>query len=136
MAKSLKDFVAEAKSRIREISAAEAAESVKKNPKTLILDVREPAEWATGHIPGALHVPRGMLEAKADLEYANREPALADRTTAIIIHCASGARSATRATSLAWPSWRESTPTRVFARQPPARSRSRIAAARGDPSPA
>jgi rhodanese-related sulfurtransferase len=94
MAKSLKDFVAEAKSRIREISAAEAAESVKKNPKTLILDVREPAEWATGHIPGALHVPRGMLEAKADLEYANREPALADRTTAIIIHCASGARSA------------------------------------------
>ena len=94
MAKSLKDFVAEAKSRIREISAAEAAESVKKNPKTLILDVREPAEWAAGHIPGALHVPRGMLEAKADLEYANREPALADRTTAIIIHCASGARSA------------------------------------------
>ena len=94
MPKSLKDFVAEAKSRIREIGAGEAAEAVKKNPKTLILDVREPAEWAAGHIPGALHVPRGMLEAKADLEYANREPALADRTTAIIIHCASGARSA------------------------------------------
>jgi rhodanese-related sulfurtransferase len=94
MPKSLKDFVAEAKSRIREIVAAEAADAVKKNPKTLILDVREPAEWAAGHIPGALHVPRGMLEAKADLEYPNREPALADRTTAIIIHCASGARSA------------------------------------------
>jgi rhodanese-related sulfurtransferase len=94
MAKSLKDFVADAKSRIREIGAAEAAEAVKKNPKTLILDVREPAEWAAGHIPGALHVPRGMLEAKADLEYANREPALADRGVSIIVHCASGARSA------------------------------------------
>ena len=95
MAKSLKDLVAEAKSRIREISAVDAAAAMKGSAKkTLILDVREPAEWAEGHIPGALHVPRGMLEAKADLEYANREPALADRTTAIIIHCASGARSA------------------------------------------
>ncbi|HUE37962.1 MAG TPA: rhodanese-like domain-containing protein [Candidatus Binatia bacterium] len=94
MPKSLKDLVTEAKTRIREISVAGAAEAVKKNPKTLILDVREPAEWSEGHIPGALHVPRGMLEAKADLEYANREPALADRSVPIIVHCASGARSA------------------------------------------
>jgi rhodanese-related sulfurtransferase len=95
MAKSLKDLVADAKSRIREISATDAAAAVRNSAKkTLVLDVREPAEWAEGHIPGALHVPRGMLEAKADLEYANREPALADRSTAIIVHCASGARSA------------------------------------------
>ena len=94
MPKSLKEFVADAKSRIREVSAADAAEAVKKNPKTLVVDVREPAEWAEGHIPGALHVPRGMLEAKADLEYANREPRLADRSQPIILHCASGARSA------------------------------------------
>ena len=94
MPKSLKDLVTEAKTRIREISVAGAAEAVKKNPKTLILDVREPAEWSEGHVPGALHVPRGMLEAKADLEYANREPALGDRSVPIIVHCASGARSA------------------------------------------
>ena len=94
MAKSLKDFVADAKSRVREVSAADAAAAAKQNSKTVILDVREPAEWSEGHIPGALHVPRGMLEAKADLEYANREPALADRSTSIIVHCASGARSA------------------------------------------
>src|ERR1051326_9376588 len=94
MAKSLKDLVGDAKRRIREIGATEAAEAVKKNPKILILDVREPAEWNEGHIPGALHVPRGMLEAKADLEYANREPRLADRSQTIIVHCASGARSA------------------------------------------
>ena len=62
MPKSLKDLVAAAKKRIREITAADAADAVKKSPKTLILDVREPGEWAEGHIPGALHVPRGMLE--------------------------------------------------------------------------
>jgi len=94
MPKSLKDLVAAAKSRIREITAADTAQAVKKNPKTLIVDVREPGEWAEGHIPGALHVPRGMLEAKADLEYANREPRLADRSVSIVVHCASGARSA------------------------------------------
>lgn len=101
MPKSLKDFVADAKSRVREISAADAAEAVKKNPKTLVVDVREPGEWAEGHIPGAIHVPRGMLEAKADLEYANREPRLADRSQPIILHCASGARSALGADVLA-----------------------------------
>lgn len=100
MAKSLKDLVADAKSRIREISAADADEAIKKNPDTLVLDVREPAEWAEGHVPGALLVPRGMLEAKADLEYANREPRLADRTQPIIVHCASAARSAMAAAVL------------------------------------
>jgi rhodanese-related sulfurtransferase len=94
MSKSLKGFVADAKSRIREISAADAAEAIKMNPETLVVDVREPAEWAEGHIPGALLVPRGVLEAKADLEYPNREPRLADRSQPIIVHCASAARSA------------------------------------------
>src|SRR5262245_62797138 len=76
MPKSLKDLVADAKTRIREISASDTAAAAKQNPRLLIVDVREPAEWAEGHIPGALLVPRGMLEAKADLEYANREPRL------------------------------------------------------------
>lgn len=93
MSKSLKDFVTDAKSRIREISAADAA-TLTSNPTVLILDVREPAEWAEAHLPGALHVPRGMLEAKADMDYPNREPRLADRGQTIIVHCASGARSA------------------------------------------
>ena len=78
MPKSLKDLVANAKTRIREISASDTAAAAKQDPRLLIVDVREPAEWAEGHIPGALLVPRGMLEAKADLEYANREPRLAE----------------------------------------------------------
>ena len=98
MPKSLKDFVTEAKSRIREVSAEDAAQ--RRERGVLILDVREPAEWSAGHVPGALHVPRGMLEAKADLEYAGREPRLADRAQEIVIHCASGARSALAADAL------------------------------------
>ena len=94
MGKSLKELVGDAKSRIRELSAAEAAEILSKDPSVLVLDVREPAEWAEGHIAGALLVPRGLLEAKADLEYAARETRLADRQRSIIAHCASGARSA------------------------------------------
>lgn len=94
MSKSLKDFVADAKTRIREISAADAAHAVAAHPSILIVDVREPAEWADGHLPNAVHVPRGLLEAKADLDYPAREPKLADRAQSIIVHCASGARSA------------------------------------------
>ena len=94
MSKSLKDFVADAKTRIREISATDAAQARAANPSLLIVDVREPAEWAEGHLPGAVLVPRGMLEAKADLDYPNREAKLSDRKQAVIVHCASGARSA------------------------------------------
>jgi rhodanese-related sulfurtransferase len=94
MAKTLKNLVTEAKSRIKEITVDEAAERIKTVPSTLILDVREPGEYSQGHIPGALNVPRGTLEAKADLEYPNREPRLLDRGQPIVVHCASGARSA------------------------------------------
>ncbi|MGH7897851.1 MAG: rhodanese-like domain-containing protein [Candidatus Binatia bacterium] len=94
MAKSLKELVAEAKGRIREVSAGEAAKAIEADRRILVLDVREPGEYAEGHIPGALNVPRGVLEPKADLEYPAREPRLADRGQPVIVHCASGARSA------------------------------------------
>lgn len=94
MAKSLKDLVNEVEPRIRELGVDDAATRVKQNAKVLILDVREPAEYAAGHIPGALNVPRGVLEAKADLEYSAREPRLEERNQEVIVHCASGVRSA------------------------------------------
>jgi len=93
MTKSLKDLVCEAKARIKETSAEEAAAQIKASSNVLILDVREPGEYAAGHIPNALNVPRGLLEPMADLEYPKREPRLEDRNQKIIVHCASGVRS-------------------------------------------
>ncbi|MCH8814093.1 MAG: hypothetical protein IH957_03205 [Chloroflexi bacterium] len=93
MAKSLKDLVSEAKARIKEPTAEEAAVQIKASANVLILDVREPGEYAAGHIPNALNVPRGLLEPMADLEYPKREPRLEDRNQKIIVHCASGVRS-------------------------------------------
>lgn len=97
MPKSLKDFVAEAKRSIREVTVEQANEQ---RTKAMMLDVREPGEVANGRIPGSLNVPRGMLEAKADLDYPNREARLADRAQPIVIYCATGGRSAMAAVAL------------------------------------
>ncbi|MGH7819099.1 MAG: rhodanese-like domain-containing protein [Candidatus Binatia bacterium] len=100
MPKSLKDFVAEAKNRVREVGVEEAAKQIESDASILVLDVREPGEYTERRIRGALNVPRGMLEAKADRDYPGREPRLQDRRQPIIVHCASGARSAMAAAVL------------------------------------
>ncbi len=96
---TLKDFVAEAKARITEITLEEALRRVREG-RGRVLDVREPAEYLKGAIPGAFHVPRGMLEAKADTEYEGRDPELQDRGQSWILVCKSGARSAMAAAAL------------------------------------
>lgn len=96
---SLKSLVAGAKLRIEEITVQEAAERLAAGAAR-VLDVREPAEYTQGTVADALHVPRGMLEAKADLEYEGREPELQDREQAFLIMCKSGARSALAADTL------------------------------------
>jgi len=91
MAKGLMDFAAEARAEVEEISTDEVS-SILGGP-VLLLDVREPGEVREGHLPGALSVPRGLLEAKADLNFPHREPRLSDRDQAIVVYCASGMRS-------------------------------------------
>ena len=59
-----------------------------------LMDVREPDEYAAGHIPGARNYPRGFLEVRADLEHYKRDPALADRSQKIVLYCGGGHRSA------------------------------------------
>ena len=58
-----------------------------------MVDVREPAEWEEGHIPGAKLIPRGLLEHKAADE-------LPERDERIVVHCAVGGRGALAAKSL------------------------------------
>ncbi len=60
------DMIKAARSRVRNLTVEEVAAALE-NPRVLVIDVREPAEIAAeGMIPGALAVPRGMLEFHAD----------------------------------------------------------------------
>jgi molybdopterin/thiamine biosynthesis adenylyltransferase/rhodanese-related sulfurtransferase len=58
------------------------------------VDVRRHDEWDEGHIPGAIHIPRGSLESRIE----SRVP---DRSTPVVLYCASGERSAFAAKTLA-----------------------------------
>lgn len=99
MSKSLNDYVNAALKQVREVTPEEA-ERIRHEGGYLILDVREPEEYAEGHIPGAINVPRGFLEVKADLEHAKRDPRLADRSQKILCYCGGGNRSALAAATL------------------------------------
>lgn len=99
--KTVQDLVAAAKGRIREIDITEL-ESVRARGAVLI-DVREPGEFAEGRIPGAVNIPRGVLEFEVDGHPAvncHKDPALAHREQPIVLNCRSGARSALAAAAL------------------------------------
>ncbi len=93
MAKSVKDLLAEANSAVPKLSPAEAAEKMRSG-SVLIVDVRDPTEvQQTGKLKGALNVSRGMLEFRADPDSPYHNPAFQKDKT-ILLHCASGGRSA------------------------------------------
>ncbi len=96
MTRSLADFVREALQSVEEISPENAAEILAKPDRAgwHFVDVREPDEFAAGHIPGARNFPRGFLEVRADLEHYKRDPWLEDRARKLILYCGGGHRSA------------------------------------------
>jgi len=92
---SLMDFVRAARAQIREVSPAELEEMIHDDKELLVIDVREPSEHEQGHIKNAMLVPRGILEAAADLEYPKHQPELsAARERPLAVYCATGGRSA------------------------------------------
>jgi rhodanese-related sulfurtransferase len=93
MGKSLKDFVDAALEHVTEVEPDWVANDVIGRNYT-ILDVREPEEYVEGHLPGAINIPRGFLEVKADLEHYKRDPRLGDRGQKLICYCGGGHRSA------------------------------------------
>lgn len=99
--KTVQDLVAAAKARIREIDHAEL-ETLRAKGAPLV-DVREPGEFAEGRIPGAVNIPRGVLEFEVDGHPAVncvKDPALSHRELPVILSCRSGARSALAAAAL------------------------------------
>jgi rhodanese-related sulfurtransferase len=102
MAKALKDFVREALAQIREVHSEEAARLLAQpgHEGWSFVDVREPDEFAAGHIPGARNFPRGFLEVKADLEHPKRDAWLAPRERKLVLYCGGAHRSALAARTL------------------------------------
>lgn len=91
--KTYQEFVADAKSRIREIDPAAARRRFDADDGCVFLDVREPNELAEGTIPGAIAMPRGLLEGHA----AESIPTL---DWELIVVCEKGNRSALAADTL------------------------------------
>lgn len=93
MTKTVKDLLSEANAAVPRLSPSEAKEKMQSG-HALIVDVRDPTEvQQTGKLKGAVNVSRGMLEFRADPASPYHEPAFQkDRT--ILLHCASGGRSA------------------------------------------
>lgn len=95
MPKTLSDFIQEARACIEEISADDLADLLDEDDAPLLIDTREPYEYAERHIPGALLIPRGVLESAADPHNARRVEALhGARERAVVLYCDTGARSA------------------------------------------
>ena len=91
--KTVQAMLAEADAAVPRISPDEAKGLVGR-PDVLFLDVREPAEVAaSGKVPGALAIPRGLIEFRADPGSPTRDAAFG-RAKVVVAYCASGGRSA------------------------------------------
>jgi rhodanese-related sulfurtransferase len=91
-------MVAEAKGRIENLTPDQVEAEIAGG--ALLVDIREPGEREKGFIPGSIHAVRGMLEFYADPSLANYHKPEFEPGRRIILHCASGGRSALAAAAL------------------------------------
>lgn len=94
MLKTVQELTSEIKKDIAEISVAEVKNDVQGKPPYLLIDVREPNEFAAGTIPGAIAIPRGQLELQIT-------KATQDENQPIVCYCGGGTRSLFAAKQLA-----------------------------------
>jgi rhodanese-related sulfurtransferase len=88
------DLLADALMRVREIQPWDLSRRLAGDGPPLVLDVREPAEYALARIPGSINVPRGVLEQACEWDYEETIPDLASRRKqSIVVVCRSGNRS-------------------------------------------
>jgi rhodanese-related sulfurtransferase len=93
MATSLKQMMEAANAAVPRVTPAQAREMIAKG-NTLVVDVRDGQELEkTGKVAGAVHVPRGLLEFRADPESSSHDKNFS-KDKAVITYCASGGRSA------------------------------------------
>ena len=86
-------LVNDAKTRIRETDVPAVKKRLDAGEKLLLVDTREDSEWARGHLPGAVHLCKGIIERDI-------EAAVPDKSAEIILYCGGGFRSALAADNL------------------------------------
>lgn len=82
----VKEMVAKAKAAIKTVPAADVKAAIDKKEKAVFLDVRDPNEYAAGHLPGAMNISRGTLE----FNVFNKIP---DQNAKIYVYCKTAGRS-------------------------------------------
>ncbi len=91
--KTAHDLVTEAKKNIQEISLQDAEQAIRESD--ILIDVREADEFALGHLPGAVLMPRGLLEFKL-----SAMPALSARDLKAVLYCKTSGRAALAAQAM------------------------------------
>jgi len=115
----VKDLVSDAKTRIKSVSVQDFAAVMDKGADFKLIDCREPNEFKDGHIPGAINIPRGLLEFSI-------AKAIPDKAAKIYIYCKSGGRSTLSTESLkklkytdvtsidgGWEGWMKAYPKKI-----------------------
>ena len=86
-------LVDDAKSRIRQIDVEGYKKMVAAKDPHVLVDTREDREWADGHVAGAVHLSKGIIERDIETRYP-------DKTTGLVLYCGGGFRSALAAVNL------------------------------------
>jgi rhodanese-related sulfurtransferase len=86
-------LVQDAKKRIKEEDFRATKKRLDASEKIVLVDTREETEWARGHIPGAIHLSKGVIERDI-------EKAVPDKDATIVLYCGGGFRSALAADNL------------------------------------
>ncbi|MEM9070682.1 MAG: molybdopterin-synthase adenylyltransferase MoeB [Myxococcota bacterium] len=87
MAKTYADLLQDVKRTVRQVSLDDLHARIQAGEKIELVDVREKDEWRQGYIPGAVHLPRGFLEMRAQSTLPNKD-------ATVVVYCAGGIRSA------------------------------------------
>jgi len=86
-------LVNEVKPRIKETNVADVKKRMESGEKFLLVDVRDDHEWANGHLPGAVHMSRGLIERDIEVK-------VPETSSKMILYCGGGFRSALVADNL------------------------------------
>lgn len=87
------DIVSEAKQQVRECNVLDVKQMLDTEQDFVLVDVREESEWNAGHLPGAIHLGKGVIERDI-------EKTIPDENTKIVLYCGGGYRSALAAWNL------------------------------------